>query len=328
MAQPAISVIFPFFNAEKYIEEALVSILAQTFSDFELIAIYDDSNDKSLEIISSFYDRRIKIFRNNITSGLIACLNKALNLAGGKYIARMDADDISLPTRFEKQVKLLDENPEIGVCSTWIEFFGETNEIAKFPENHDEIYLKFLLGVQVGHANSMIRANIINHHNIRYDPDFIYSEDTNLWVRLLEYTTFANIPEVLYMYRKYNDQITMRYSDLVKDSFNRSINIHFKNILRKLQMDEHNNFILFPSLTTLEQIFEYEKVASIAFKKNKKLKIFNECIFRNVLMQIWKNKYRKLDKNRIQLIKEIVFSDFPNNIDLNVIYKINFLTHF
>ncbi|HAS7841575.1 TPA: glycosyltransferase family 2 protein, partial [Vibrio cholerae] len=133
MSSPKISVVMSVYNGEKYLGEAIDSILKQTFSDFEFIIINDGSTDKTLEIIKSYMkkdDRIVLVSREN--KGLIVSLNEGLDLAKGQYIARMDADDISIKSRFEKQIEFLDSNPDIGVCGTWVEVFGENIKSKKW----------------------------------------------------------------------------------------------------------------------------------------------------------------------------------------------------
>ena len=115
---PLISVILPAYNAERFLEEAIDSILAQTYKNFELIVLNDGSTDRTEEIILSYNDPRIRYIKNESNLKLIKTLNKGIALARGKYIARMDADDISLPTRFEKEIEFMEIHPDIGVCSS------------------------------------------------------------------------------------------------------------------------------------------------------------------------------------------------------------------
>jgi glycosyltransferase involved in cell wall biosynthesis len=320
-----ISVILPIYNAEKYLSEAIGSILSQTYTDFELLAIDDGSTDKSLDTLKSFTDPRIKIIQNNENSGLISTLNKGIRLAEGEYIARMDADDISLPTRFEKQVDLLDNNPEIGVCSTWIEFFGDSHEIIKFPLEHEEIYFRFLLGVQVGHANSMIRRDILEKFNIRYNRDYIHSEDTNLWVNLLPLTRFANIPEILYRYRKYDQQVTQMYGETVNDSFQRAINIHFSNILKLFSISIDDTFKLHP-LTEIdaEYLDRFEYITSELIIQNKIQHRFNEKIVKSVIIQLWKDKIKQCNLSLRENFKRLFLSDFQKYTEFPIAKRTKF----
>ena len=110
----------PVYNGERYLREAIDSILNQTFKDFEFLIINDGSTDLSVEIIESYADKRISLAHNGQNLGLITTLNRGFDLACGEYIARMDCDDISLPDRLEKQVVFMDNHPEIGICGSWV----------------------------------------------------------------------------------------------------------------------------------------------------------------------------------------------------------------
>jgi glycosyltransferase involved in cell wall biosynthesis len=320
-----VSVILPIFNAEKYLYEAVTSILNQTFVDFELLAINDGSTDNSLDILRSFNDSRIVIVENEKNLGLIQTLNKGIDLAKGEYIARMDADDISLPTRFEKQVKLLENNKDVGVCSTWLEFFGNNNETIKFPLDHEEIYFRFLLGVQIGHANSMIRRVLLEKLNIRYDSNFPHSEDTNLWVNLLPYTRFANIPEILFRYRKYNDQVTRVHSEAVNDSFKRAINIHFSNVLKLFSISIDSSFKLFPSKEIdPEFLNRFENISKEIILQNSVQHRFNEKTVKAVILQLWKDKLRQCNLSLRDNFKRVFFSDFQKYTEFPIAKRTKF----
>jgi glycosyltransferase involved in cell wall biosynthesis len=121
---PKISVIMSAYNAEKYIRQAIGSILSQTMGDFEFFIVNDASTDSTAEIISSFNDRRIIRIENKINKGIAASANACMDAAKGEYIARMDADDISMPQRFKRQADFLDNNPETSMCGSWIKTFG------------------------------------------------------------------------------------------------------------------------------------------------------------------------------------------------------------
>src|SRR5882672_11542755 len=122
---PLVSVIMTVYNTEKYLTEAVNSILNQSLKDFEFIIIDDGSTDGSAQLLDSFLDPRIRIFKSSENLGLIVQSNKALGLARGKYIARMDSDDISLPTRLATQVAFLESHLEIGLCGTFLAYFDE-----------------------------------------------------------------------------------------------------------------------------------------------------------------------------------------------------------
>jgi glycosyltransferase involved in cell wall biosynthesis len=131
---PKVTVLMPTYNGAKVLREAIDSILTQTFGDFEFHILNDGSLDKSVDIIRSYADGRIRLEHNEGHLGLISTLNRGLDLARGGFIARMDWDDTSFPTRLEKQVYFMQVHPELGVCGTWIEVKGKNNYLLKYPQ--------------------------------------------------------------------------------------------------------------------------------------------------------------------------------------------------
>lgn len=196
-----ISVVMPVYNGEKYLKEAIESILNQTYTNFEFIILNDGSTDKTEEIILSYDDARIVYVKNEENLQIVKTLNKGIALAKGKYIARMDADDISLPKRFEKQIKIMERNTEIGVCGTWLKTFGEREEIWDIPVLHEEIIMNMLFESSLMHPTVFIRKSILLPLKQVYDQAFNKVEDYELWIRLSKKTRFENIPEVLLHYR-------------------------------------------------------------------------------------------------------------------------------
>ena len=206
---PLISVILPVYNAENYVATAIESILAQTYTDFELLIFNDGSSDRSKEIIRGYNDPRIKLFDDSMNAGLVARLNMGIELATGKYIARMDADDVALTTRFKKQVDFLESNPEIGVCGAWIYELATPDmyeRVYKYVETHEEICVKLLRQNSFAHPAVMMRRSVLMDHGIRYEQEYFPSEDFRLWTRLMQFTRFYNIPQTLLYYRVHPNQ--------------------------------------------------------------------------------------------------------------------------
>lgn len=208
---PIISVVMPVYNAEKYLDEAIQSILKQTYGDFEFIIINDGSIDKSLEIIEKYKkqdERIVLISREN--RGLIASLNEGIKKAKGKYIARMDADDISLPNRFEEQLKIMENDKEIFVCGSWVNVFGENRKekISKYFQHDKQIKANLIMSCCFAHPSVMMRRDAFVDNNIWYDENFKNAEDYHLWTQLAKVGKFYNIPKVLLNYRFLETSIT------------------------------------------------------------------------------------------------------------------------
>ena len=196
---PKISVVMPVYNAEKYLNEAINSVLNQTYSSFELIILNDNSTDYSKAIIESYVakDSRIVFIDKETNVGPANLRNEGFDLARGTYIALLDADDIAKPTRFEKQIAILKNNPEIGVCGTWFTTFGdkEKNKVIQHPEKHNQIKVNFLIDCTIGNSTTFFRKNILG--DIRYNKKYVPVEDYHLWSRLIVKTQFHIIQEAL-----------------------------------------------------------------------------------------------------------------------------------
>jgi len=200
--QPLVSVIMPLYNAEAYLREAIDSILAQSYSHFELLILNDGSSDKSEEICLSYQDSRIKYhFHKNI--GLAGTLNKGLELCTGKYIARQDQDDIAHTDRFEKQVAYLEQHPRVLLLGTRANVFSDTQDFIK-QHNHatHPALLKFdlLFDNPFVHSTVMFRKKDVDLIG-GYNTDRSYFEDYDLWSRFAQKGDVANLPDVLLEYR-------------------------------------------------------------------------------------------------------------------------------
>lgn len=206
---PIVSVLMPCYNSEQYIREAIDSILSQTFSDFEFIVINDGSTDNSAEIIGSYKDKRIKYINNDVNLGLIKSLNKGISLAKGKYIARMDSDDISYPTRLKEQVIFLDNHPDVIMCGTWINFFNYPPRKDDGHHQTDITYLSLLKGWCINHPTVMMRTDVIKKNNLFYDENYPCAEDYELWSRLIRYGKIVNLQKVLLDYRWHENNISV-----------------------------------------------------------------------------------------------------------------------
>lgn len=202
LADPKVTVLMPVYNGEKYLREALESVLNQTFTDFEFLIIDDGSTDSSTEIIRSYSDPRIRLVQNERNLKLIATLNKGLDLARGEYIARMDCDDISLPQRLARQVEFMEANPEIGVCGSWVKTIGERpGEIWRFHPDPAEIRAELFFRNPMAHPSVILRRSKLKEFNLYYNPHYLHAEDYGLWLECSKLFKLANIPEVLLNYR-------------------------------------------------------------------------------------------------------------------------------
>jgi len=202
MNRKFITVLLSVYNGENYLKSAIESILNQSFKDFEFIIIDDRSRDNSWRVINSFKDPRITPVKNEKNIGLAKSLNKGIGMAKGKYIVRMDADDISFKNRIKTLIGYMEENDEIGVCGSWVKTFGEFGgEVWKYPKHDTEIKSHLIFKSPFAHPSVIIRKNVLLDNNIFYDTTLKASQDYALWVSLSELTKFANLEKVLLQYR-------------------------------------------------------------------------------------------------------------------------------
>lgn len=204
-SQPLISVILPVYNGEKYLLEAVQSILNQTYANFELIVVNDGSKDKSEEIIKNIKDPRI-VYHYKSNSGLADSLNYGISLSKGYYIARQDQDDISYPTRFEKQVDFLEKNRNVGLLGTRARVFKDNSSEVKYhnhPTNPWDLKFDLLFDNPFVHSSVMFRKEDFLKVN-NYNTDRNYYEDYELWSRFAEVGDVANLKDVLVDYRHHD----------------------------------------------------------------------------------------------------------------------------
>ncbi|PUV22964.1 glycosyltransferase family 2 protein [Sphingobacterium athyrii] len=197
-----LSVILPVYNADEFVFESIKSILDQSFVDFELIIINDGSTDNSMEVIKKFKDDRI-IFIDQPNRGLIDTLNMGLELSKGKYIARMDADDIAHPKRFEIQLNAFREDEELVLCSGGIIAFSPDGYRKKryYPLTDADMRSELLFNSSVVHPLAMFSGDIVRENNIKFDKDYKFCEDYKFFYDLSRYGKIKNIPTFLLNYR-------------------------------------------------------------------------------------------------------------------------------
>jgi hypothetical protein len=202
--EPLISVVLPVYNCAQYAREAVQSILAQTFSNFEFIIIDDGSTDDTPNVLRGCRDPRIR-FVTQKNLGLAFTLNRGLELARGRYIARQDADDISLPDRFGRQISFLETHPSCALVGTWAEIWCErekTGRVHRHPSDSATLKFELLFNNPFVHSSVMLRKSAIEQVGPYASDGFRETEDYELWSRIARQHDVANIPEVLQVYRE------------------------------------------------------------------------------------------------------------------------------
>lgn len=261
---PAITVLMPVYNAAPFLHEAIESILNQTFKDFEFLIINDGSTDDSEKIILSYHDSRIRYEKNETNIRLIATLNKGIGMSKGKYLARTDADDISLSDRLELQYNFMESNHEVGLCGTGFENFGHNRptKIIQYAPDHETICIKHLYQIHLSHGTCIFRTEVLNKYHLLFNPDFAHAEDYELWSRMAQVSKLANIQKVLYRVRSHADEVSVKHSDTQIQNSLRVRKINFKNIGVDVSDEE---------LLLYQKIAQHEYEGSTEFMKASKI---------------------------------------------------------
>ena len=219
---PEISVIMPVYNGEIFIRDAIESILNQTYRNFEFIIINDGSFDKTQEIIESYPDSRIICLENKKNIGVANSRNRGLSIARGSYIAIMDADDISIPDRFSKQLVFLKGHPEVGVCGGGMKVIDRDGRKIKTrtpPTLHQVIHWALMFNCCIAQPTVMCKKAIIQDIG-GYNSEFIPADDYDLWTRIIGHHKIANLSEFLLEYRMHGKNISKIYhEEIVSNSF-------------------------------------------------------------------------------------------------------------
>jgi glycosyltransferase involved in cell wall biosynthesis len=210
--QPRITVLMPLYNAGPYVREAAVSILTGSFRDLELVAIDDGSTDDSVHQLKAIDDPRFRVISNPANLGLVATLNSGLELAEGEYVARMDADDVSMPDRLARQLAFMDANPEIGMSGTWARSFGAEREVLRTPLSPTDVHAQLFAYNAMCHPTTILRRQAFLRHALRFSPEAPHAEDLELWMRAAEHFPLANIPAITLRYRVHPGQVSSRHA--------------------------------------------------------------------------------------------------------------------
>lgn len=231
MNNPLVSIILPVFNGEKYLEESINSLLLQTYQNIQIIIIDDGSYDSSSSIIKAFSDPRIEIFTQK-NKGLSLTLNYGISLAKGSLIARHDSDDIALPTRIEKQVDFLLRNPQISIVGTRANIYLENNSSDRshsHPIQDYQISYFLYFNNPIVHSSVMLRKECFQRFKYDHFSKVAPPEDYELWTRMDEKFRFANLPEILQIYRETESSISRLHYSKVIDNANKISIQHIRN---------------------------------------------------------------------------------------------------
>lgn len=212
---PLVSVLMTAYNAEPFIEKALLSIINQTYQNLEIIVVDDGSTDNTEKILTRLKktDRRLKIFRLKQNLGPSLASNFGLTKTRGKFVARMDADDISLPDRIEKQIKFLLRNADIAIVGGQCILIDENGEVIgkkNFPTNHQEIYDALFSINPIQHPSCMINTGLLPRKALYYHNHSLLAHDLELVFKIAQYGKLANLPNIILYYRQHHNSLSLR----------------------------------------------------------------------------------------------------------------------
>ena len=206
---PTVSILMPVYKTSQYLREAVDSMLSQTFTDFELIVLNDCSPDNAEDILDEYTDPRIVRYLGEKNVGLANVLNVGMRMAKGKYIARMDSDDLSTPNRLEVQVDYLEQHPNIDLCSCGMILFGAKDGKWVRESDPDKVRITALFFSPILHASSIWRKEVFEREGLYFEQEMVPAEDYDLWCRALaKGLRMVNIPECMYLYRIHANQAT------------------------------------------------------------------------------------------------------------------------
>jgi len=280
---PDISVVMPVFNEEHYIYDSVKSILDQTFENFELIVMDDGSTDSTLQILSTFSDKRLKIIPTLKNLGIVEVLNSCIANSRAKYIARMDSDDIALPTRLQEQFEFLEQNPKVGLVGSWIELFGDIiqDTVCKYPQQHDDIVALMIFENPLAHPTVMFKRSLFTKCNYKYTTEFPFAEDWDLWTKCQTSTTIANLPKVLLRYRVHKSSSSKKFQSMQTDS---KIKIFIKSI-KSFGLSFDSRF--FFQVPSSKNLVKTHYLLNTLYIKNSALKVVNNKSFDKVIDFLW-----------------------------------------
>nr|WP_294925884.1 glycosyltransferase [uncultured Flavobacterium sp.] len=298
--KPLVTVVLPCYNAELYVEEAVRSIMCQTYSNLEILLIDDCSTDSTSSILLSLAqeDKRIRIIRNEQNLKLVKTLNKGIDEAKGKFIARMDADDVSLLERIEKQVEFMLLYPEVDLCGTNYSIIdGKGNKIEDFvniPLTSKEIATALLFTCPIGHPTVLFKKDKIQNLG-KYDEKMINIEDYELWLRVSANGLIVNLPEPLLKYRWHGDNISIVGRDVKRLSVSLAITKNFNFGFAEEFRELHLKMILTEWNYTEKELKSFalwKKTLKVNFAKEPQVfkKVFDSYYALTMLCVIKNNK--------------------------------------
>lgn len=291
-AVPVVSIVMPVYNAEPYLADAIRSILAQTWADFELIVVDDASTDRCPDLIHSFSDPRIRRVRNELNLGVAATRNRGVMLARGEFVAQMDPDDLAHPRRIAEQVAFLRAHPDVGICGAKVAKLYEdgTRRVMKIPLDHEEIRVTLLFHSSFAQPTVMARRRLLIEGGLLYNEAYRNMEDYDLWCRLVDKTRTANLNQVLLDYRCHNHQLSREYSQRHAELLGK---LHRQTLaklvpdLSEADLALHHHLFLYGDAADLPALGRAAAWLHRLLEANRSFRIYDDQAMRRVLGLKW-----------------------------------------
>lgn len=278
---PKISILLPTHQSGEYLQDTLKSIFDQTYQDYELLIVDDASTDQTLDILGNLKDYRVHILQGK-NCGLAEALNWGIQNAKGEYIARIDADDIMVPKRLEKQIAYMELHPDIAVCGGWQQYFGLSTFLHTPPASTDQCRSNLLFRCDLCHSTLMLRKSVFINNNLFYNPRFA-AEDFELWTRVLDFGEITNLPEVLGYYREDGKSLTAKKKntlihqngEIVAASLERNLKIRLTTEQQYFAGWINPFYQSKGEICKKDRILHWEKLESLLLKILNQNRIFN-----------------------------------------------------
>jgi glycosyltransferase involved in cell wall biosynthesis len=325
MNRPLVSVVMPVYNAEKYLQLTLDSVIGQDYPNLEIVIVNDGSTDNSKNIILEYKEPRIRYFENPKNCGIVKTRNRGLEEARGKYIAVMDSDDIALPDRIKIQVEFLEKNPSYGMCGTWFQTIdGDGNLLkkARFPANDKDARSNLIVHNCFCHSTVMMRSKLAKE--FMYDIGYDVVEDYQLWYKISRVAKIINLPHFTTYYRVHGNNISttrnnhmFKLVDIINSNMLDDLNIKYSPEELKI----HSN-----SLISNKSFFEEKnKISELQnwilklLSEIKKNKDYNQYIVYKTLAKKWIVLCNKTG-NRKKIFFNKIIVKYPFTY-LGIVYK-------
>jgi len=286
--------IMPVYNREEYLKDTIDSVLNQSFADFEFIIVDDGSSDRSVQIIKSYNDPRIKLLINETNRGTSYSRNLAIDISRSKYIITIDSDDINLPQRFAKQIAYMDAHPAVGICGSWVKTIGETEGgLWRCAVQPDIVHCRTLFEAVLCHPSTIIRRKYLDEYSLRYSVELKRAQDWDLYCRGARHFQVVNIPEVLVYYRTRNYPKSSSDEDLISQKYYYFYEIDKRNFQALNLQPTQAEMLVHRRLGNLELkkdpafVIEANKWLNKLYSANQLAQVYPQSTFHQVLGGYW-----------------------------------------